>query len=397
MASPRLAPDRVAESAHGFPGEGLGTGDNSTLPMAATAWISRKVPARNASLARSTSGDGEGRSCTAIAAGSARREIESRMPSAVRRQRRSDVVDCGAMEHIWFALALTLLAGLATGIGSVLAFTAKRTNYRFLSMATGFSAGVMIYVSFVEILPQALAALTGEYGHSHGSWATVAAFFGGIVFIGLIDTLIPATENPHEAHSETEMAPLHDTSAPIPDYRLPGCGDTTVAGLRAHENDAGRRHLLRLGLFTALAITIHNIPEGLATFFSALQNPAVGLAIAVAVAIHNIPEGVSVSVPIYYATGNRTKAFVYSLLSGFAEFVGAVVAFGLLLLLLGQDGAAVPWHVVGILLAGVAGIMVYISLDELLPTSRAYGRGHDSILGLVAGMAVMALSLLLMQ
>jgi len=152
-----------------------------------------------------------------------------------------------------------------------------------------------------------------------------------------------------------------------------------------------------MGLFTALAITIHNVPEGLATFFSALQDPAVGLAIAVAVALHNIPEGVSVSVPIYYATGSRTKAFVYSLLSGFAEFLGAVVALVVLLVLLGGDGIALPWHLVGILLGGVAGIMVYISLDELLPTSRAYGRGHDSLLGLVAGMAVMALSLLVMQ
>jgi len=301
------------------------------------------------------------------------------------------------MDHIWIALALTLFAGMATGIGSVLAFTAKRTNYRFLSIATGFSAGVMIYVSFVEILPEAFAALASEYGDSRGSWVAVGSFFAGIAFIGLIDYLIPAAENPHETHSEAELAPLHDPSAPVPDFELPGGGSASHDGSAAHRHDAGHHRLLRMGLFTALAITIHNVPEGLATFFSALQDPAVGLAIAVAVALHNIPEGVSVSVPIYYATGSRTKAFVYSLLSGFAEFLGAVVALVVLLVLLGGDGIALPWHLVGILLGGVAGIMVYISLDELLPTSRAYGRGHDSLLGLVAGMAVMALSLLVMQ
>jgi ZIP family zinc transporter len=151
-----------------------------------------------------------------------------------------------------------------------------------------------------------------------------------------------------------------------------------------------------MGLFTALAIGIHNFPEGLATFLAALHDPGLGVAIAVAIALHNIPEGISVSVPIFYATGNRRKAFVYSVLSGLAEPVGAIVAYLVLVLFLG-NGAAMPPQVMGVLFGGVAGIMVYISLDELLPTSRAYGKGHDSIGGFVAGMLVMALSLLLMK
>jgi ZIP family zinc transporter len=154
---------------------------------------------------------------------------------------------------------------------------------------------------------------------------------------------------------------------------------------------------MRMGLFTALAIGIHNFPEGLATFLAALQDPGLGLAIAIAIALHNIPEGISVSVPIYYATGDRKKAFVYSLLSGLSEPVGAVIAYLVLITLLGGSGAEVPQEIMGILFAGVAGIMVYISLDELLPTSRAYGRGHDSLYGLVAGMLVMAVSLVLMK
>ena len=152
-----------------------------------------------------------------------------------------------------------------------------------------------------------------------------------------------------------------------------------------------------MGLFTALAIGIHNFPEGLATFLAALHDPSVGLAIAVAIALHNIPEGISVSVPIYYATGNRRKAFFYSVLSGLAEPVGAGIAYLALWLFFGGDEGVVPAQLMGILFGGVAGVMVYISLDELLPTSRAYGKGHDSLLGLVTGMLVMAFSLLLMK
>jgi ZIP family zinc transporter len=154
---------------------------------------------------------------------------------------------------------------------------------------------------------------------------------------------------------------------------------------------------MRMGLFTALAIGIHNFPEGLATFLAALQDPSLGAAIAIAVALHNIPEGISVSVPIFYATGDRKKAFLYSALSGLAEPLGAIIAYLGIRLFFGGNEGVVPPQIMGILFGGVAGIMVYISLDELLPTSRAYGKGHDSLFGLVAGMLVMALSLLLMK
>ena len=154
---------------------------------------------------------------------------------------------------------------------------------------------------------------------------------------------------------------------------------------------------MRMGLFTALAIAIHNFPEGLATFLAALEDPKIGVAIAVAIALHNIPEGISVSVPIFYATGNRRKAFCYSLLSGVAEPVGAGIAYVALRFFMGDESGVIPPQLMGVMFGGVAGIMVYISLDELLPTSRAYGKGHDSIFGLLAGMGIMALSLLLMK
>jgi ZIP family zinc transporter len=268
---------------------------------------------------------------------------------------------------LFLAFGLTLFAGLSTGIGSALAFWAKQTNTRFLSISMGFSAGVMIYVSFVEIFTEARRTLTEEWGALTGAWGTVAAFFAGMALIAVIDKWVPSAENPHEAHTVEEMS----------------LGKSEHAD-KHHDLSA----LHRTGIFTAIAIAIHNFPEGLATFASALVNPNLGIAIAVAVAIHNIPEGVAVSVPIFYSTGDRKKAFVYSFLSGLAEPAGALVGYA----------ALMPFFspaVFGLLFSAVAGIMVFISFDELLPAAEEYGEHHLSLYGLIGGMIVMALSLLL--
>ena len=268
------------------------------------------------------------------------------------------------MDHasVFTAFGLTLFAGLATGIGSALAFFSKRTNTKFLSVALGFSAGVMIYVSMVEIFFEAKDSLQGYYGSTKGYWVTTVSFFIGMLVIGLIDKFVPSFENPHEARMIEELAP--------------------------QKLERQNSQLMRMGLFSALAIAIHNFPEGLATFTSALKDPTLGLSITVAIAIHNIPEGIAVSVPVYYASGSRKKAFTYSFLSGLAEPVGALVGY-LLLFRFFTDA------VFGMLFAAVAGIMVFISLDELLPTAEKYGEHHLSIYGVVSGMVVMAISLLL--
>lgn len=286
------------------------------------------------------------------------------------------------MPNLALAFGLTLFAGLATGIGSLVAFFVRETNYRFLSISTGFSAGVMLYVSFVEILLKGGEALTAVYGPTMGQWINVASFFGGIALIAVIDALIPGPENPHQP------PPTQATAG------LTGHSGSPSASPAA--NGESKATLMRMGLFTAFAIALHNFPEGLATFLATLHDPALGIAIAVALALHNIPEGISVAVPIYFAAGSRKKALLYSFLSGLAEPVGAGIAFLGLHLAFGGGEGAFPPQVMGILFAGVAGVMVYISLDELLPTSRAYGRGHDSLIGLLAGMAVMAVSLVLL-
>ncbi|MDD3386190.1 MAG: zinc transporter ZupT [Bacteroidales bacterium] len=262
--------------------------------------------------------------------------------------------------NILFAFGLTVFAGLATGIGSIMAFSSKKFNPKFLAGSLGFSAGVMIYVSLVEIFVKAKDSLIAAHGVKSGNIYTVIAFFVGIALIALIDKLIPSFENPHEIKN-IEVKNL---------------------------NPANSKKLLRMGMFSALAIAIHNFPEGLATFMSALTDPTLGISIAVAIAIHNIPEGIAVSVPIYFATKNRKKAFWLSFLSGLAEPVGAILGYFVFRTIFNDS-------TFGLIFAGVAGIMVYISLDELLPTAEEYGEHHIAIGGLIGGMGVMAISLLL--
>jgi ZIP family zinc transporter len=255
--------------------------------------------------------------------------------------------------NVIVALALTLAAGLSTGIGSGIAYFIRRPKTLYLAFALGLSAGAMVYVSLVELLPEA----TGIIGRATG----VLVFFLGVFFIMIVDLLVPEIENPH--HSK-------------------GIGEVT-----ASPHDGSR--LMRAGVMTAVAIGIHNFPEGLATFISALSDTRLGVLIAFAIAIHNIPEGIAVSVPVFYATSSRNKAFFYSLLSGMSEPIGALLGFLVLRPFLTSEILAGT-------LAFAAGIMVYISLDELLPTAHRYGHEHLVISGVILGMLIMAVSLLLL-
>lgn len=301
-------------------------------------------------------------------------------------------------ENFWAALLLTVIAGLSTGIGSAIAFFVKdRNNTKFLALSMGFAAGVMLYVSFMEIFPHALNELekaahveavpTHDHGHEHAhehkdvaggsyKYLGVLAFFGGMLLVALIDKAVPHNDNPHELMTEAEKAAA--------------AADIDAMKTGKEVSVAGKKRLMRIGLLTAMALALHNFPEGIATFVSALDDVSLGITISIAIALHNIPEGIAVSMPIYYATGNRSKAFWYSFLSGVVEPVGAVLAYFLLMPFL--DSVTIA-----ILLAGVAGIMVFIAIDQLLPAAKEYGEHHISIYGMVAGMAVMAISLLMLN
>ena len=261
------------------------------------------------------------------------------------------------VENVGLAFLLTFIAGISTGIGSIIAFFSKGFNPDFLSGSLGFSAGVMIYISFVEIFSKANDIFLENMGIKTSYLLTILSFFAGILFIAIIDKIVPKYENPHE-----------------------------VRNIRIKNDES----LKRLGIFSAIAITIHNFPEGFATFIGALTSLKLGLGIAIAIAIHNIPEGIAVLFPIYYSTKSKIKAFWLSFLSGISEPIGALIGFFILRNLLNGILS-------GIVFGIVAGIMVYISLDELLPTAEEYGKHHIAISGLIIGMFVMALSIFLFK
>jgi ZIP family zinc transporter len=266
------------------------------------------------------------------------------------------------------AFFLTLFAGLSTALGALIAFWGGAKNTKFLSVGLGFSAGVMIYVSFVEILVKSQDIFTLKFGEIIGESFGLIAFFVGIAISFIIDQSIPDNINPHHSLDVENAIDKND-----------------IQSLRKH-----RAPLSRVGLFTAIAIALHNFPEGFATFISALDNMTTGIAIAMAIAIHNIPEGLAVALPVYHATGSRRKAFMYALVSGLAEPIGAVIGFLILAPIMGE-------LTLGITFGVVAGIMVYISFDELLPAARVYGNDHTTIFGLVIGMLIMAISLILFK
>lgn len=264
------------------------------------------------------------------------------------------------MSPVLLAFCITTFAGLSTGIGSLIALLSKKSNATFLCISLGFSAGVMLYVSFMELMPTALSDLKNQLPNNKAHLYLILSFFSGIGIIALIDYLVKADNNPHEV-KKIEDKPNIDVLK-----------------------------LKRVGIITAISIGIHNFPEGIATFTTALSNPSLGIPIAIAIAIHNIPEGIAVSVPIYHATGNKSKAFWLSFLSGLSEPIGAIIGYIFLINI---------WTPLlnGLLLAFTSGIMIFISIDELLPTAKAYGKHHQAIGGLVIGMLVMAISLLLLN
>lgn len=280
------------------------------------------------------------------------------------------------MENVIHALTLTLLAGAATGLGGALILFLKRLSSNFLAAALGLSAGVMIFISLAELYPEAQSA-AGSAGLDNARVWVLLAFFGGMGLITLIDFLVPEYENPHEATGLTLNA-------------------WTAATEMIHDSEqsGNASALKKLGVMSALAIAIHNFPEGMATFIGALNDPGTGTGITFAIALHNIPEGIAVAIPIYYATRSKVKALIYATLSGLTEPLGAAICYGLTAISgirISDGGLAFP-----LILAAVAGIMIYISLDELLPTAEKYGKHHVAIAGVVGGMAIMGISLLVL-
>lgn len=259
--------------------------------------------------------------------------------------------------NVLTAFAITIGAAMSTVIGGLSILTAKESNPRLLSFGLAFAGGAMVYISLVEIFWKSKDSFDALYDDKTAYSFATMAFFAGVILIGLIDRLIP---NPHNA-----LAKLND-------------------------GDNDRNHLSRVGMLAALAITAHNIPEGMATFFATLEDPAVGASLAIAIAVHNIPEGVSIAIPVYYATGDRKLTLLACLGSAMAEPLGAILGYVVLAPYLTPD-------IFGIVFGLIAGVMVFLSLDELLPSAKRYSTGHDAVYGMVIGMMAIALSLALFR
>lgn len=261
-------------------------------------------------------------------------------------------------QNYQLGLLITFLAGMTTVLGGCLTFFIKKDNLKGLSVGLGLSAGVMIYLGLTEVLNDSNELLSKFFPH-YANWLVFAGFFAGVLVAVLIDWLIPD-------HIEEDLFATHDECIP----------------------DSHR--IKRAGLLTAVAISMHNFPEGLSTFFMTTQSVTLGVSVAIAIAIHNIPAGIAIALPIYHATGKKRLAILYSFLSGISELIGAIIGLFLLQTIL-------PQLAVGFIFASVAGILIYISFDTLLPLSREYGDGHYSIFGVMSGIFVIWLSLMFLK
>lgn len=248
-----------------------------------------------------------------------------------------------------FALILSFLAGISTVLGACIVFISKQNNKRMIAFSLGFSGGVMVCVSFTDLFPFAETTLVKHYGSIYGVILSIVYMLSGVIFAALIDNFIP-----HESHVGLSG----------------GCSN-------------GK--LFRVGLVSMIAITLHNFPEGIATFMSGYQNTALGISISLAIAMHNIPEGIAVAMPIYYSTGNRSKALRYTLYSGLSEPVGALLAFLILKPFISEV-------LLGLIFAFVMGIMLYICFEELIPSSREYGYIKLSLCSIFLGICIMPIT-----
>ncbi len=311
-----------------------------------------------------------------------------------------------SLTQILWALALCALAGLSTIAGAVIAFFSRKDNSKVLSLGLSFSAGVMIYISFMEILPVAFKDFNTAFSGLWGEILAIVCFFIGVLLSALVDKLIPEnlSKDTEIELQELKICPLFSKENLAHLKEKVAFKDENTArnlnslssnsfnsnSLKTPNQSKDLKALRRTGVLTAIAVALHNFPEGFATFVSALENLNFGILIALAIAIHNIPEGMAVSLPIYHSTGDKKKAFIYSALSGLTEPLGALVGIFLLLPFLNELILAVSF-------ALVAGIMIYISFDELLPAARIYGEPHHCLYGLLVGMGVMAFSLALLN
>ncbi len=272
------------------------------------------------------------------------------------------------------ALIMSTIAGLSTVLGGFVTFFIKENSLKFLSFGLGLSAGVMLFISLVDLYPEACELIQNQMGDKF-LFLAIVAFGIGMLLAILIDFFIPD-------HLQTQMF-----------NKQIGANEKHIDSTDCKEDENAPIEIgkiKRAGILTAIVVAVHNFPEGLATFFTTTQNLMLGVGIVFAIAIHNIPEGMAISIPVYQATHSKRKAFLYSFMSGMAEPLGGVIGFFVI-------RTFFPNLCLGLIFSLVAGIMTYISIDTLLPLSKDYDTGHYSISGVVLGILTMGFALILLE
>ena len=269
-----------------------------------------------------------------------------------------------SLNPMLLALLISLLAGLATSVGGLIAVREAIPRRSSLAVALAFAAGAMVLISLIQIVPLGIEYLQASGADGRSAQTVVwVSFFAGIGVVLAIDRVLPSSLNPNE---------MEGAEDDITEY-----------------NTAVTRRIMRSGLLTALVLALHNLPEGMATFLTTYQDPRVGLTLAVAITIHNVPEGIAVAAPVYAATGSKRRALWWATASGMAEPFGGLLAAALVRWVL-------PDQFFGVFYGVVAGLMIFLALDELLPGSWRYQTDkHQTVNGILIGMAVMALSFVL--
>lgn len=239
-----------------------------------------------------------------------------------------------------YAFILSSLAGFSTLIGFLFIFVKKDLN-RVVSSALGFASGVMFTISIVDLLPNSYLLIIQKYSIIYSIFLSLTGFLIGIILSSIVDKKIENKSN-------------------------------------------NSIKLYKLGLITMLVIIIHNIPEGIATYITTTNNSKLGIVLTLAIALHNIPEGISISIPIYYSTNSKFKSFIYTLISGISEPLGALICYLFLYKYISNT-------ILGVIYACIAGMMINISINELYNEAKKYNK-KNTILFVLIGSIIMIIN-----
>lgn len=239
-----------------------------------------------------------------------------------------------------FPLLLSFIAGISTVLGSFfILFKIKKVG-EFVVFSLSFSLGIMTLISFFDLIPSSYPVIINNYGILYGIIIFVLIFLLGYQSIKLIND-------------------------------------------RIKDNDSS---LYKIGILSMISLVLHNFPEGIAVFIGALSNTSIGIKLCIAIMLHNIPEGIAISVPLYYSGVEKKRVFVYTLLSGLSEPIGALLAYFILKNFINE-------LFLSMVLVFVSGLMISLALNDILKEVKKYNKIKYMIYGLFVSIILFGITL----